>query len=253
MREDGRSEQKIRKIKITRNYIKDAEGSCFIEMGSTRVICTASFEDRVPLFLKGKGSGWITAEYGMLPRSCQRRIPREAARGKVGGRTHEIQRLIGRSLRAVTNLAELGEITLWMDCDVIQADGGTRCASITGAFIALVDALVRLKKDKVISVLPIRDFVAAVSVGLLKGKPLLDLNYQEDSNAEVDMNVIMTGRGEFVEIQGTAEQKPFTAQQMDTLVNLARKGIKDLIDVQTKAIGHKLNLTKNTCHRRAKM
>ena len=253
MREDGRSEQKLRKVKITRNYIRHAEGSCLIEIGSTRVICTASFEDKVPPFLKGKGSGWITAEYGMLPRSCRRRTPREAARGRVGGRTHEIQRLIGRSLRAVTDLEGLGEITLWMDCDVIQGDGGTRCASITGAFIALVDALVRLKKDKVISVLPIRDFVAAVSVGVLKGKPLLDLNYQEDSNAEVDMNVIMTGRGEFIEIQGTAEQKPFTREQMDILINLARKGIKDLIDIQTKAIGHKLSLTKNTCHRRAKM
>lgn len=246
MREDGRSEQKIRKVKITRNYIRDAEGSCFIEMGSTRVICTASFEDRVPLFLKGKGSGWITAEYGMLPRSCQRRIPREAARGKVGGRTHEIQRLIGRSLRAVTDLMGLGEITLWMDCDVIQADGGTRCASITGAFIALVDALVRLKKDKVISLLPIRDFVAAVSVGILKGKHLLDLDYKEDSNAEVDMNVIMTGRGEFIEIQGTAEQRPFTGQQMDILLNLARKGIKELINIQKKLLGSKIDGTSHS-------
>ncbi len=248
MREDGRSEQKLRKVKITRNYIKDAEGSCFIEIGSTRVICTASFEDRVPLFLKGKGSGWITAEYGMLPRSCRRRIPREVARGKVGGRTHEIQRLIGRSLRAITDLTGLGEITLWMDCDVIQGDGGTRCASITGAFIALVDALVRLKKDKVISVLPIRDFVAAVSVGLLKGKPLLDLSYKEDSNAEVDMNVIMTGRGEFIEIQGTAEQRPFTRQQMDILLDLARKGIKELISVQKKLLGSELDqLTPRRC------
>ena len=246
MREDGRSEQKIRKVKITRNYIRDAEGSCFIEMGSTRVICTASFEDRVPLFLKGKGSGWITAEYGMLPRSCQRRIPREAARGKVGGRTHEIQRLIGRSLRAVTDLEGLGEITLWMDCDVIQADGGTRCASITGAFIALVDALVRLKKDKVISLLPIRDFVAAVSVGILKGKHLLDLDYKEDSNAEVDMNVIMTGQGEFIEIQGTAEQRPFTGQQMDILLNLARKGIKELINIQKKLLGSKIDGTSHS-------
>jgi len=246
VREDGRSEQKIRKVKITRNYIRDAEGSCFIEVGSTRIICTASFEDRVPLFLKGKGSGWITAEYGMLPRSCQRRIPREAARGKVGGRTHEIQRLIGRSLRAVTDLEGLGEITLWMDCDVIQADGGTRCASITGAFIALVDALVRLKKDKVISLLPIRDFVAAVSVGILKGKHLLDLDYKEDSNAEVDMNVIMTGQGEFIEIQGTAEQRPFTGQQMDILLNLARKGIKELINIQKKLLGSKIDGTSHS-------
>ncbi len=241
MREDGRSEQKLRKVKITRNYIKHAEGSCLIEIGSTRVICTASFEDKVPPFLKGKGSGWITAEYGMLPRSCRRRTPREAARGRVGGRTHEIQRLIGRSLRAVTDLDQLGEITIWMDCDVIQGDGGTRCASITGAFLALIDALIKLKKDKIISVLPVRDFVAAVSVGILKGTPLLDLNYQEDSNAEVDMNVVMTGRGEFIEIQGTAEQRPFSRQQMDVLLNLAGKGIKELINIQEKILGDKID------------
>lgn len=228
IRQDGRGPDKIRKVQINRNYIKYAEGSCLIEMGNTRVICTASVEESVPPFLKGKAEGWVTAEYGMLPRSCQTRIQR----GKDSGRTYEIQRLVGRSLRAVTNMKEIGERTIWIDCDVIQADGGTRTASITGSFIALVDALNKLKKDGIINKIPIKDFVAATSVGMLGNELLLDLTYNEDSQAEVDMNVVMTGSGEFIEIQGTAERKTFNKDQMDKLLNLAKEGIKELIDIQ---------------------
>jgi ribonuclease PH len=261
VRSDQRGLDKLRKVKITRNYIKFAEGSCLIELGNTKVICTASVEEDVPPFLNGKGTGWVTAEYGMLPRSCQTRIPREAARGKIGGRTHEIQRLIGRSLRAVVDLTKIGERTIWIDCDVLQGDGGTRCASITGSFMALVDALIKLKKDglltqsglglstevegkstsakgdRIFSKLPIIDFVAATSVGIIENEALLDLNYEEDSKAEVDMNVVMTGLGKFIEIQGTAEGEPFTSAQMDKLINLAKKGIKELIEIQKETIG----------------
>lgn len=236
MRADRRGYQKLRKVKIARDYIKYAEGSCLIEMGNTRVICTASVEEKIPPFLKGKGSGWITAEYGMLPRSCQDRVPRESTKGKVGGRSHEIQRLIGRSLRAVVELEALGDRTIWIDCDVIQADGGTRCSAITGAFIALTDALVKLRRQKLIAKLPIKDFVAATSVGILEGRPILDLTYEEDSRAWVDMNVVMTGSGKFIEVQGTAETEPFNKQEMDELLSLARKGIEELIDVQRKAL-----------------
>jgi ribonuclease PH len=228
VRSDGRGLDKIRKVEVSRNYIKHAEGSCLIELGDTRVVCTASIEESVPPFLKGTGTGWVTAEYGMLPRSCSTRIQR----GKDSGRTYEIQRLVGRSLRAVTEMKQIGERTIWIDCDVIQADGGTRTASITGSFIALVDALNKLKKDSLITKIPIRDFVAAISVGILNGNLLLDLTYEEDSHADVDMNVVMTGKGELIEIQGTAERKTFNKDQMDKLLTLAQKGIAELIDTQ---------------------
>jgi len=228
IRADGRGLDKIRKVAISRNYIKYAEGSCFIELGNTRVICTASIEESVPPFLKGTGSGWVTAEYGMLPRSCQTRIQR----GRDSGRVYEIQRLVGRSLRAICDIKPLGERTIWIDCDVIQADGGTRTASITGSFIALVDALNKLKKDGILNKIPIKDFVAATSVGIVNSGLLLDLTYEEDSKAEVDMNIVMTGRGEFIEIQGTAERKTFNKEQMDKLLGLAKKGIEELIAIQ---------------------
>ncbi len=227
-RVDGRGFDKIRKVNITRNYIKYPEGSCLIELGNTRVICTASVEEVVPPFLRGSGTGWVTAEYGMLPRSCNTRI----SRGKDSGRTYEIQRLVGRSLRSVTEMRELGERTIWLDCDVIQGDGGTRTAAITGSFIALVDALAKIKKEGKISRVPIRDYVAATSVGILNNNLLLDLCYEEDSKAEVDMNVIMTGSGEFIEIQGTAERKPFSKEQMDKMLELAKKGIEELFIIQ---------------------
>lgn len=227
-RSDGRGLDKLRRINITRNYIKYAEGSCLIELGNTRVICTASVEESVPPFLKGTGTGWVTAEYGMLPRSCQKRIPRN----KDSGRTFEIQRLVGRSLRAVTDVRSIGERTVWIDCDVIQADGGTRTASITGSFIALADACNKLKKDKVIPAVPLKDFVAATSVGIINGDLLLDLAYDEDSRADVDMNIVMTGSGEFIEIQGTSERKAFNKTQMDQLLGLAENGIRQLLDLQ---------------------
>lgn len=231
-RSDGRGQDKLRRINITRNYIKYPEGSCLIELGNTRVICTASVEESVPPFLKGTGTGWVTAEYGMLPRSCQKRIPRN----KDSGRTFEIQRLVGRSLRAVTDTRGIGERTVWIDCDVIQADGGTRTASITGSFIALADALYKLKKDKVIPAVPLKDFVAATSVGIIGGSPLLDLAYEEDSRADVDMNIVMTGSGEFIEIQGTSERKTFDKPQMDQLLSLAEGGIRQLIDLQREML-----------------
>jgi len=228
IREDGRNPDKLRKVLISRNYIKYAEGSCLIELGNTRVICTASVEESVPPFLKGSGSGWVTAEYGMLPRSCEKRIQR----GKDSGRTYEIQRLVGRSLRAVTEMKYLGERTIWIDCDVLQADGGTRTASITGSFIALVDALNKLKNGGIINQIPVKDFVAATSVGIFAGELLLDLSYAEDSKADVDMNVVMTGSREFIEIQGTAERKTFSKEQADGLLSLAQRGIEGLIDMQ---------------------
>jgi len=229
---DGRGADKIRKISITRNYNKYAEGSCLIELGNTRVICTATVEESVPSFLKNTGTGWVTAEYGMLPRSCQTRIQR----GKDSGRTHEIQRLIGRSLRAVCELKKLGERTVWIDCDVIQADGGTRTASITGSFIALADALHKLKEAGAIQTLCLKGVVAATSVGIVNGNLLLDLTYNEDSQAEVDMNVIMTDSGQLIEIQGTAERKTFTKDQMEKMLDLAGNGIAQLIDMQKKEL-----------------
>lgn len=228
IRQDGRGLDKLRKVTIARNYIKYAEGSCLIELGNTRVVCTASIEESVPPFLKGTSTGWVTAEYGMLPRSCQVRIQR----GRDSGRTYEIQRLVGRSLRAICEMKNMGERTVWIDCDVIQADGGTRTASITGSFIALCDALNKLRKDGLINKIPIKDFVAATSVGIINGNFLLDLTYEEDSQADVDMNIVMTGKGEFIEIQGTAERKTFDKAKMDRLLDLAKKGILELVDTQ---------------------
>jgi len=242
MRESKRGKETLRKVKITRNFMKFAEGSCLINCGNTKIACSASIEEKVPHFLRGKGTGWITAEYGMLPRSCKSRIQREAARGKIGGRTYEIQRLIGRSLRAVVDMRPLGERTIWIDSDVIQADGGTRTAAITGSFIALVDAFLKLKKDGVIEKPPIMDYVAAASVGIVEGRALLDLSYEEDSKAEVDMNVIMTGSGKFIEVQGTAEGNPFSNSDMDKLIALAKKGIKKLIQIQKDCLGKDLEL-----------
>lgn len=235
-RPDGRRPDELRPVKITRSYLKEVEGSVLIEMGDTKVICTATVDESVPPFLRGKNRGWITAEYGMLPRSSRERIPRESVRGRIGGRTHEIQRLIGRSLRAVADLAALGERTVLIDCDVIQADGGTRTASITGAFVALADALIAIQKEGRLDRIPIKDYVAAISVGRVRGQGVLDLCYAEDSAAEVDMNVVMTGNDRFVEIQGTAERHPFTRSEMNHLVMLARKGIRELVADQKKLL-----------------
>lgn len=226
----------LRKIKITPGFMKFAEGSCLFEIGNTKVICTASVDEGVPRFLKGKGTGWVTAEYGMLPRSCKTRVMREAQRGKLGGRTQEIQRLIGRSLRAAVDLKRLGERTIWMDADVIQADGGTRCASITGCFVALVLALKKLKESYIIDKVPLSDYVAAVSVGIVSGKEMIDLSYEEDSRADVDMNIVMTGKGKFIEVQGTAEHEPFSKRELDKLVLLAQNGIKKIIAIQKKTL-----------------
>jgi len=234
---DGRAADAIRPTRITSDFTMHAEGSVLIEVGRTRVICTASIEERVPPFLRNTGKGWVTAEYGMLPRSTSTRMTREATSGKVGGRTQEIQRLIGRSLRSVTNLAELGEKSIYVDCDVIQADGGTRTASITGGFVALVLALERLRAQGAIPRVPIGDYVAATSVGVVAGEGMLDLAYDEDSRAEVDMNVVKTSDGRFIEVQGTAETKPFDRASLDQLLALADKGIKDLIEKQREAIG----------------
>ena len=228
MRSDGRGADKLRKVVVTPNFNKYAEGSCLIEFGNTRVICTASVEESVPPFLKGSGTGWVTAEYGMIPRSCSTRIQRN----KDSGRTHEIQRLVGRSLRAVTDMKALGERTIWIDADVIQADGGTRTAAITGSFIALAFALQKMKKNGTISSIPLKDFVAAVSVGIFNKEVILDLSYEEDSRADVDMNVVMRGNGEFIEVQGTAERKSFTPAELDGLLSLAIKGIGELFDLQ---------------------
>ena len=237
MRGDCRAPDQLRKVTITPRYTKHAEGSVLIEVGDTRVICTVSVEDRVPPFLKGGGAGWITAEYGMLPRATTTRSQREASKGRPSGRTHEIQRLIGRSLRSVIDMKALGERTLWVDCDVIQADGGTRTASITGAFVALVDALRHMQKSRVFGELPLLDYVAATSVGKIAGDVLLDLNYEEDSSAEVDMNVVKTGAGRFVEIQGTAEDGCFTEEEMHELLAMADRGTKQLIDAQRAVLG----------------
>ncbi len=236
VRPDGRAPDKLRRVRIIRGYMKHAEGSVLIEMGDTRVICTASVEEKVPPFLKGTGTGWITAEYAMLPRSTQTRIIRDAVKGRINGRSQEIQRLIGRALRAVVDLEKLGERTVWIDCDVVQADGGTRTAAITGAFIALYDAMEYLVRTGAIKENPITDYLAAVSVGIYKGTPILDLNFEEDSNAEVDMNVVMTGSGKFVEIQGTAEKRPFDKETLDRLLALAAKGIRELISFQKRIL-----------------
>lgn len=236
-RPSGRALDELRAIKFTRNFTCHAEGSVLVECGDTKVICTASVSEGVPGFLRGKGQGWLTAEYGMLPRSTGSRMSREAARGKQSGRTQEIQRLIGRSLRAAVDLNELGENTINIDCDVIQADGGTRTASITGACVALVDGLRQLQMDKIIKTDPLNFMIAAVSVGVFEGQPVLDLDYAEDSNAETDMNVVMADGGKFIEIQGTAEGAPFSREETDELLNLAVKGCSELIALQKQILG----------------
>jgi ribonuclease PH len=236
MRSDGRKPTQMRPLKITPSYIKTADGSVLIEMGDTKVICTAKLEERVPQFLRNSGKGWITAEYGMLRGSSQTRIGLESARGSVGGRTHVIQGLLGRSLRAIADLKSLGERTIWIDCDVIQADGGTRTASITGAYVALAEATRSWLHRGVIGADPIKDSVAAVSIGVVDGKIHLDLCYEEDSRADVDMNFVMTGSGKFIEVQGTAETSPFTKKQMERMAELAQRGIKELIEAQKKLI-----------------
>ncbi len=236
-RSDGRGPKALRQAKITGDYLKHPEGSVLIELGDTKVICAASVEERVPPFLRNTGKGWVTAEYSMLPRSTKTRTPRERSGG--GGRTLEIQRLIGRSLRAVTDLNAFGEKTIWIDCDVVQADGGTRTASITGAYVALVGAFRKMVQDGMIESVPVKDSVAAISVGKVQGEVLLDLNYEEDSKAEVDMNVVMTGSGKFVEIQGTAEGEAFTKKEMDGLIRIAQNGIKTLTRIQEKSLREK--------------
>lgn len=236
IRLDGRAADQLRPIKITRNFIKYAEGSCLIEMGETKVICTASVEEKVPPFLKNSGQGWVTAEYGMLPRSCETRTQRDITKGQINGRSQEIQRLVGRSVRSVTDMTAFGERTIWLDCDVIQADGGTRTASITGAFIAFLDACAVLKKENIVKKLPYTDLMAAISVGVVMNEELLDLNYKEDSNASVDMNVVMTASGRIIEIQSTAEGAPFTRNRFNNLLDLATKGTGEL----TKLIKEKM-------------
>ena len=236
MRPSQRQSDELRPLSLTRGYTAHAEGSVLIQIGQTRVLCTASVETSVPPFLRGKGQGWVTAEYGMLPRATHTRSAREAAKGKQTGRTQEIQRLIGRSLRAVTDLAALGERQITLDCDVLQADGGTRCAAITGAWVALHDACAKLVAEGVLPSNPVREHVAAISVGIVDGKPVLDLDYAEDSNCDTDMNVIMTGNGGIVEIQGTAEGTPFSRAELTALVDLADAGIRQLVAAQTQAI-----------------
>jgi ribonuclease PH len=236
MRSDGRKYNEMRPVKITRRFLKHPEGSVLIEIGNTKVICTASIEEDVPRFLKNSEQGWVTSEYAMLPRSTLTRTPRESATGRVGGRTHEIQRLIGRSLRTVVDLTSFGKRTIWIDCDVIQADGGTRTAAITGSFVALADAFRFLNKKKLLTSPPLQDSLAAISVGILRGKLHLDLNYQEDSRAEVDMNFVMTGSGGLVEVQGTAERNPFTPDDLNKMMAAARKAILKLTRLQSESL-----------------
>ena len=236
-RTDGRRVNELRPVRVTRRFIRHAEGSVLIEMGETKVICTASVQEGVPPFLRNQGRGWVTGEYAMLPRATMERTARESIRGRVGGRTHEIQRLIGRSLRAVIDFAAMGERTITLDCDVIQADGGTRTAAITGAFLALVDACEHGRAEGWWAALPVRDYVAAVSVGRVGGRTLLDLAYTEDSTAEVDMNVVMTGGGRFIEVQGTAEKTPFADKELLDMLKMAKQGVRQLIDMQRKQVG----------------
>lgn len=237
MRLDGRENGQLRPVNITRSFLKYAEGSVLIELGDTKVICSASVEESVPFFLRGKGQGWLTAEYSLLPRSTPDRTIRESSRGRISGRTHEIQRLIGRSLRSVLDMKALGERTVWVDCDVLQADGGTRTAAITGSFVALVEAVDFLRNKKKIERSPITDYLSATSVGIVEGQVLLDLCFEEDFHAAVDMNVIMTGGGKIVEVQGTAEGDPFSREQMDDLIQAAAGGVNDLFQSQKKALG----------------
>ncbi len=242
-RRDGRTPDQLRPLVLTRKYNKYAEGSVLVQLGDTRVICTASIDEKVPPFLRGSGQGWVTAEYGMLPRATHERSPRDAAVGRVGGRTQEIQRLIGRSLRAAVDLARLGERTIQIDCDVLQADGGTRTAAITGAFVALVDALSLLRRTGALSKLPVGEFIAATSVGIVDNVPVLDLTYEEDSRARVDMNVVMTESGKFVELQGTGEGGPFSKQEAAALMALAERGIVTLVARQREALADSLTAT----------
>jgi ribonuclease PH len=237
MRADGRLDEQLRPTRITPNYLIHAEGSVLVESGKTKVICTASVEDRVPAFRRNSGKGWVTAEYGMLPRATTTRTQREASSGRVGGRTQEIQRLIGRSLRAVTRMEELGERTITLDCDVIQADGGTRTASITGAFVALVFAAQKMRDQEMIRTMPVQDYVAATSVGIVEGMPMLDLAYVEDSKADVDMNIVKTGAGLYIELQGTAEAMPFGREALNRLLDLGDTGIRQLIALQRGLVG----------------
>lgn len=237
MRKNDRRYDEIRDVKITRNYLKHPQGSVLIEMGDTKVICTATLEERVPPFLKNSGKGWLTAEYAMLPMATQERNKREAAQGRIGGRTHEIQRLIGRSLRAVTDLESFGENTVYIDCDVIQADGGTRTASITGSFVALTDLFRKMKEEGRCGSMPLLDYVSAVSVGIINDTLMLDLEYVEDSQADVDMNVVMTGMGKFIEVQGTAEKVPFSRDRLEEMIELAGRGILALTEIQKQTLG----------------
>lgn len=249
MRIDGRKNDELRSVHIEPNYIKHPEGSVLITVGDTKVICSATIEDKVPPFLRGKGKGWITAEYAMLPRATEQRNIREASKGKIGGRTMEIQRLIGRALRSVIELDKIGERTIWVDCDVIQADGGTRTASITGAFVAVVLAFQKALKNEIIEEMPVNQYLAATSVGISSDLgAILDLCYAEDAQAAVDMNVVMTSSGEFVELQGTGEEATFTARQLDEMLNLARKGIEELIEIQKKIVGDLEEVAKKQGH-----
>lgn len=237
MRFDNRNDDQLRPIQITPNVNKYAEGSILIEVGDTKVICTATVEERVPPFMRNGGKGWVTAEYSMLPRATESRTIRESSKGKLSGRTMEIQRLIGRALRSVVELEKLGERSIWLDCDVIQADGGTRTASITGAFVAMVLAMGKLKEQGLIETIPVRDFLAATSVGIYEGRPILDLSYIEDSQVQVDMNIVQTGAGKFVELQGTGEESPFTSEELEQMLRLGRKGILEIIDLQKRVLG----------------
>ncbi|MFZ3386016.1 MAG: ribonuclease PH [Candidatus Hydromicrobium sp.] len=237
---DNRKNDRLREIKVTRNYISHADGSVFIEMGKTRIVCTATVEDKVPRFLAGKGSGWITAEYDMIPGAAPQRIVRAQTTGRINGRTHEIQRLIGRSLRAVVDLNKIGERTIWIDCDVIEADGGTRTASITGSFIALFDCMHSLIEKKIIDTMPIENFLAAVSVGIVDGEILVDLCFEEDSRAQVDMNVVMDSKGELIEVQSTAELSPFSREDFDKMLEKATSAIKEIIEIQKKILSQDL-------------
>ncbi len=232
LRRDGRRPDQMRPLRLVRGYMEHAEGSCLVELGRTRVVCTATLEYKVPQFLRGSGRGWVTAEYGMLPRSTRERMSRESVAGRQGGRTLEIQRLIGRSLRAVTDMEALNEYTLWVDCDVIQADGGTRTAAINGAYVALYEAFRRMVDEGKLQEVPLTDAVAAVSVGIVDGVPMLDLDFEEDTAAEVDMNVVMTGDGRLVEVQGTAERRPFSLEELEELLELARQGVENVIRLQ---------------------
>lgn len=247
-RSDQRSPEQLRPVVILPNYIKHAEGSVLISCGDTRVICTASVEGKIPSFLRGTGQGWVTSEYGMIPRSTNTRMLRESSKGRLSGRTQEIQRLIGRSLRSVVDMSALGERTFWLDCDVIQADGGTRTASITGSFVALALAVARLRREGVLETAPLLDYVAAVSVGIVDGESRLDLDYQEDAGAEVDMNIVMTGQEAFVEVQGTAEGKPFSEEQLQFLLGLARTGIRQLIQHQESVLKEHLGDMRDLFH-----